>query len=98
MEAAPPAALPRYRVERDLDLCRSHGVCMGEAPEVFEVGETSKVALRREQIPAALLGKVELARDGSSTAALWRDASTTPGSKDCTSSCAGWPIRSRSSR
>lgn len=26
-----------FRIELDLDLCQCHGVCEGEAPEIFEV-------------------------------------------------------------
>ncbi len=29
----------RFRIELDFDLCQGHGVCAGEAPEIFAVAE-----------------------------------------------------------
>jgi sterol 14alpha-demethylase len=57
------AATPekRYRITLDLDLCQSHGVCAGDAPEVFRVDGLSKVALITETPDASLSTKVEAA-------------------------------------
>ncbi|MBX3273181.1 MAG: cytochrome P450 [Sandaracinaceae bacterium] len=40
--AAPQASL---RITLDKDLCQGHAVCVGEAPEVFTLGDDGKVAL-----------------------------------------------------
>ncbi len=41
-------AKPKLRVELDRDLCQGHAVCVGEAPEIFAVGEDHKVKLLRQ--------------------------------------------------
>jgi sterol 14-demethylase len=58
-DRATPA--PPFRVVCDLDLCQSHAVCMGEAPEVFRVGEFGKVSLIHERPPPELRAAVEAA-------------------------------------
>jgi ferredoxin len=63
-----------FRVCVDLDLCQGHGVCLNEAPEVFDLecnekGE-DKVVLRIEAPPAALREKVENAVRHCPTRAL----------------------------
>lgn len=62
-EKAAPAPAPvtaqtpqRLTVMLDKDLCQGHAVCVGEAPEVFCIGDDGKVALRSpeptpEQLP-----------------------------------------------
>jgi ferredoxin len=49
------------RVVIDWDLCQGHAMCMGEAPEVFEVGEDGKLTILQERPPESLRSKVELA-------------------------------------
>ena len=39
-------AARRFRVELDLDLCQGHAVCVGEAPELFQVRGLGKVELK----------------------------------------------------
>lgn len=55
-----PAA-KRYRITLDLDLCQSHAVCAGDAPEVFKVDGLGKVALITDTPDASLSAKVEAA-------------------------------------
>ena len=47
------------KVRIDFDLCQSHGVCMGEAPEVFEVKSDGTVTILQERPPEALRPGVE---------------------------------------
>ncbi|HMI83490.1 MAG TPA: ferredoxin [Polyangiaceae bacterium] len=49
------------RVVIDWDLCQGHAICMGEAPEVFEVGEDGELKILQERPPESLRSKVELA-------------------------------------
>jgi sterol 14-demethylase len=66
---APVATPTRQRVEEqdleldksksatvtiDWDLCQGHAACMGEAPEVFEVGASGELVVLQEQPDAAL--------------------------------------------
>ena len=51
----------RYKVVADLDLCQSHAVCSGEAPEVFHVGKTGKVQIKLAEPGPELRAKVERA-------------------------------------
>ncbi len=61
--AHPEAPVParRYRVSVDLDLCQGHGMCAGEAPEVFRVDGVGKTKLLDPAPDAALSTKVEAA-------------------------------------
>jgi sterol 14-demethylase len=49
-------------VRVDLELCQGHGVCVGEAPEVFRVveraGDYAKVEILLESPPDALRAQV----------------------------------------
>jgi sterol 14-demethylase len=56
-ESAAPAAAPvateapaqrRFSIVLDRDLCQGHAVCVGEAPELFQIGDDGKVTLRIE--------------------------------------------------
>ncbi len=47
------------RVVVDYDKCNSNAVCMGVAPEVFEVREDNFLYLLQEEPPASLRPKVE---------------------------------------
>jgi sterol 14-demethylase len=70
-EAAIPTGGVRIRV--DLDLCQGHQVCVGEAPEIFDIERVDgadKVVLKRELVGAELREKVELAARHCPTRAL----------------------------
>jgi ferredoxin len=43
----------------DYDLCESNAICMGIAPEVFEVRDDDNLYLLQEQPPEELRSKVE---------------------------------------
>ena len=47
------------RVVVDFDLCESNAVCMGIAPEVFEVRDDDFLYVLQEEPDEALRGKVE---------------------------------------
>ena len=47
------------RVVVDFDLCESNAVCMGIAPEVFEVRDDDFLYILQEEPPEELRGKVE---------------------------------------
>lgn len=59
-----------YRVVVDRDLCQGHGVCEGEAPEVFLVSKKGELTVLDETPPEALCAKVELAVQYCPTHAL----------------------------
>ena len=59
------------KVGVDLDLCQGHGVCAGEAPEVFAVDPAeSRVVLLDANPPETLRAKVEAAVKYCPTRAL----------------------------
>jgi sterol 14-demethylase len=72
--SAVTAAEAPLRVRIDADLCQGHAVCVGEAPEVFDVERNEdgedKVVLRMNQAPPALRAKVEAAVRHCPTRAL----------------------------
>jgi ferredoxin len=43
----------------DYDLCESNAICMGIAPEVFEVRDDDNLYLLQEEPPEELRSKVE---------------------------------------
>jgi ferredoxin len=43
----------------DYDLCESNAICMGIAPEVFEVRDDDNLYLLQEEPPEELRAKVE---------------------------------------
>ena len=47
------------RVVVDYDLCESNAICMGVAPEVFEVDDDDNLNLLQEEPPEELRAKVE---------------------------------------
>jgi ferredoxin len=53
------------RIRVDRELCQGHGVCVGEAPEVFRVverpGDYAQVEILLESPPEALRAQVEAA-------------------------------------
>jgi ferredoxin len=48
-----------WKVVVDFDLCESNAVCMGIAPEVFEVRDDDFLYVLQEEPPDDLRGKVE---------------------------------------
>jgi sterol 14-demethylase len=69
--AGAAAELRGARVRVDWDLCQGHGVCAGEAPEVFRVDpKTGKLELLLERPPEALRKRVEAAVRHCPTGAL----------------------------
>ncbi|MDH3625149.1 MAG: ferredoxin [Myxococcales bacterium] len=48
-------------IKVDFDLCQGHAVCMGEAPEVFEVDDKGFLTILQDQPPEDLRAKVEQA-------------------------------------
>jgi sterol 14-demethylase len=65
------AGVGAFGVRVDLDLCQGHGVCAGEAPEVFAVDRAEgKVFLRTASPDAGLRERVELAVRHCPTRAL----------------------------
>jgi sterol 14-demethylase len=68
------AAEAPLRIRIDTDLCQGHAVCMGEAPEVFDVERNEdgedKVVLRMQRPTPALRAKVEAAVRHCPTRAL----------------------------
>lgn len=62
-----------YGIKVDLDLCQGHAVCLGEAPEVFDIeriGDEDKVVVLEERPSATLRRKVEHAVKHCPTRAL----------------------------
>jgi sterol 14-demethylase len=55
-----PAA-KKLKVVLDRDLCQGHGVCVGEAPEVFRLAADGKVELTGAELTGELHGKVRAA-------------------------------------
>jgi sterol 14-demethylase len=61
-QAGEQAGSGAVRVRVDADLCQGHGVCVGEAPEVFRLdAQAGRVELLLERPPAALRARVEKA-------------------------------------
>jgi ferredoxin len=52
------------KVVVDYDVCESNAICMGLAPEVFEVRDDDNLYLLQEHPPEALREKVEAAVRG----------------------------------
>ncbi len=59
-----------FRIVVDRGLCQGHGVCMGEAPEVFEVTREGKLTVLNERPPEALRDQIEAALKYCPTGAL----------------------------
>ena len=56
-----PAPVAGYTVSADFDLCESNAVCMGIAPEVFEVRDDNFLYVLQENPPDDLRDKCEQA-------------------------------------
>ncbi|MGZ3408711.1 MAG: cytochrome P450, partial [Polyangia bacterium] len=56
---AKSAVQKKLKITLDRDLCQGHAVCVGEAPDVFRIGEDGKVELALDgDLPLSLYGKV----------------------------------------
>jgi ferredoxin len=60
----------RMKVKVDFDLCESNAVCMGIAPEVFEVRDDDFLYILDENPPEALRPKLEEAVQACPRAAI----------------------------
>lgn len=49
------------KIKVDWDRCQGHGLCAGEAPEVFELKEDGELEVLRERPEETLRSKVESA-------------------------------------
>lgn len=58
---APKADHVQLSITLDKDLCQGHSVCIGEAPEVFTLGDDGKVALLTDKPDPSLNKKVRAA-------------------------------------
>ncbi len=54
----------------DRGLCQGHAVCMGEAPEVFQVDDQGVLTVLQERPPDALLEQVRRAAKYCPTGAI----------------------------
>ncbi len=57
-------------IKVDFDLCQGHAVCMGEAPEVFQVDAAGMLTVLKDKPPEELREQVELAVQYCPTGAL----------------------------
>jgi sterol 14-demethylase len=58
------------RIVIDRDLCRGHAQCMGEVPEVFDVGEDGQLHVLQERPPGTLRERLETAARYCPTGAI----------------------------
>jgi len=58
------------RIKVDRDFCQGHGVCCGEAPEVFVLNDEGDMQLLQEEPDESLRSKVEKAVKDGPTRAL----------------------------
>lgn len=63
----------RMKVKVDFDLCESNAVCMGVAPEVFEVREDDFLYILDDNPPESLRGKLQEAVQACPRAAISLD-------------------------
>lgn len=59
-----------FRVVVDRELCKGHGTCMGEAPEIFHVDESGKLTVLDEMPSKELIGKARAAEKYCPTQAI----------------------------
>lgn len=64
------SGMSRTKVVIDYDACESNAVCMGIAPEVFDLDEDDNLVLLQEYPPQALLERVRPAVDSCPKRAL----------------------------
>lgn len=58
------------RIKVDWDRCNSHGICIGEAPEVFALTDEGQLDVLQEEPPEPLRASVESAARFCPTAAI----------------------------
>ena len=58
------------RVVVDFDLCQGHGVCEGEAPQVFELDDDGYLTILQEEPPDSFRDAVERAAKYCPTMAI----------------------------
>lgn len=58
------------RIVVDFDLCQGHGVCEGEAPEVFELDDDGYLTILQEEPSESLRDAVERAAKYCPTMAI----------------------------
>jgi len=58
------------KVTIDYDLCQGHGVCMGEAPEVFRLNDDGEITILQESPPDGQRKKVQMAARFCPTGAI----------------------------
>lgn len=58
------------RIEIDRDLCQGHGVCEGEAPEVFELSKKGQLTVLQPEPDESLRPQVEAAAKYCPTRAI----------------------------
>lgn len=58
------------RVIVDFDLCQGHGMCEGEAPEVFKLGDDGMLTVLQEEPPQELRDKLLAAEKYCPTMAI----------------------------
>ena len=61
------------RIEVDRDLCQGHGVCEGEAPEVFELSKKGELTILQPTPHESLRPQIEAAVKYCPTHALTLD-------------------------
>jgi sterol 14-demethylase len=59
-----------FRIEVDMDLCKGHAACMGEAPELFHVDEDGKLSVLNAGPDESLLEKARNAAKYCPTQAI----------------------------
>ena len=60
----------RTRIEVDMDLCKGHATCMGEAPDLFHVDEEGRLTVRNAYPDGEQLQKARLAAQYCPTQAI----------------------------
>lgn len=86
-----PAEIIRgaFRVTVDWDLCKGHGNCMAEAPEIFRLDEDGRLTLLSETPDPALAGKAQAAEKFCPTRAIKILPRRDPATRDCSLSPLG---------
>ncbi len=70
MKRAPRGSVLTMRVVVDFDKCKSNAVCMGVAPDVFEVRDDGYLYILQEEPPEELRPKMMEAAQSCPTGAI----------------------------
>ncbi len=70
MKRAPRGSVLTMRVVVDFDKCKSNAVCMGVAPDVFEVRDDGYLYILQEEPPEELRSKMMEAVQSCPTGAI----------------------------